>query len=162
MSFESELKAKTSSEADINKDQESSLLEQLTQLANAEIESFKKACKEAANTGKRTCSRLTFAWINYGVTPNDFYGSEYIFVGVENGGDLNINGIILPQQANVFQGLLKDALVNSDFQNASISKHPINMNRVSYKRQRGIFSVKSKATSQSEFVAERFCISTSW
>lgn len=95
MSFESELKAKTSSNEDINKTQERSSLEQLTQLANAEIERFKKECKDAANKGKRTCSRLTFAWINHGLTPNDFYGSEYIFVGVENGGDLNINGIIL-------------------------------------------------------------------
>lgn len=48
MSFESELKAKTSSEDDIRKSQERKKLENLTQLANSEIQNFKKACEEAA------------------------------------------------------------------------------------------------------------------
>lgn len=157
MSFESELKAKTSSEDDIRKSQERKKLENLTQLANSEIQNFKKACEEAAKNGNHNCSKLTFSWINYGITANDFYGDDYIYTL-----DLHINGKISRDDAVVFNELLKDALVVFDFQNATIQKHPIYLTRTTSKRKQGLFKTKVKSTQSKELVAEKFCISTSW
>lgn len=162
MSFESELKTRTPSEDDIKRSQEHTRLESLTQLANAEIQHFKKACEEAAKKGNHNCSNLTFSWINYGVTSNDFYGEDNLYVGIENGGDLHINGQISPDDAVVFNQLLKDALIIFDFQNATIHKHPIYLTRNSYKRTQGLFKTKVKSTQFKELVAEKFCISTRW
>ena len=162
MSFENELNKRMASEKTVRISQDEMNLNRLTQLATSEVKNFKMACEDAAQNFEHTCHSFSFAWIDHNTSPNDFHGNENLFVGIENGGSININGKIAKQDADLFLNLLKDALLSADFTNATVLKHPIYMTRTSYRRTLGIFKAKVKQTQTKELVAEKFCISTSW
>ena len=162
MSFESDLKKNMLSDEEKRMSQEAENLSMLTQLANTEVKNFKLACEDSAQNLEHNCHLFTFTWIDHGTTPNDFHGNDNLFVGIENGGSINIKGKISKQDTDLFLDLLKDALKAADFQNATIHKHPIYLTRTSIKRTRGLFSTKVKSAQIKELVAEKFCISTSW
>lgn len=162
MSFESELKKRTLSEKETRMSQEKESLALLTQLANSEVKNFKLACEDSAQNFEHSCNFFTFTWIDHSTSPNDFHGNENLFVGIENGGSLNIKGKIAERDADLFLDLLKEALKASDFQNATIRKHPIYLTRTSFKRTQGLFKIRTKSTQAKELIAEIFCISTRW
>lgn len=162
MSFESELKKHMLSEEETRMSQEKEHLALLTQLANSEVKNFKMACEDSAQNFEQSCNFFTFTWIDHGTSPNDFHGNENLFVGIENGGSLNLKGKITERNADLFLDLLKAALKASDFQNATIHKHPIYITRTSIKRTHGLFKIRTKSTESKELIAEKFCISTSW
>ena len=102
MSFESELKKHMFSEEETRVSQEKEHLALLTQLANSEVKNFKLACEDSAQNFEHSCNFFTFTWIDHGTSPNDFHGNENLFVGIENGGSLNLKGKITERNADLF------------------------------------------------------------
>lgn len=162
MSFEEKLKQQTPSEKEISENNIKSHIERLKQIATEEIRAFKVLCEESAAQGKRNCSSFSLTWIDHGTTADDFHGDENIYVGIENGGTLYSKSKIEPKDADVFLEMLNSALLENEFNNATVKKHPIFFKRVTYKRKRGIFNVKVKTRTNEELVAEKFYISTAW
>ena len=162
MSFEDKLKQQTPDKQVVAETQNQLHIAQLTKLARDEICIFKSLCEECAAQGQKTCSTFSSTWVDHGTTANDFHGDENLYVGAEHGGVINIRCKIEPKDSELFLALLNQALGENEFKNATIKKHPIYLNRVTYTRHRRIFNVKVKTHEKQELAAEKYYFTTSW
>lgn len=162
MSFEDNLRNVTKSPQKIKQTDRELLASKLKQTAYAEIERFKAQCVENANKGLRSCVLLTQSWINHNVTSNDFYGEDFVSVDSADGDQLCSKYSISIDDGDLFEKLLRNALLDGEIENALITKHSIYKERTSYSRHRRLFKTKVKSHTSRVLFAERFQIATKW
>lgn len=162
MTFEDKLRCSTRTPQEIKQAEYNLFIERLTQAARIEVEHFKQQCTENAKNGLNSCSVLSYVWINHDVTADDFYGEDYVWLSSDDGGSIYSKDSINAADEELFLNLLRNALLEENFERATINKHPIYKNRTTYSRHRRLFNIKVKSHTNQVLFAERFCISTNW